>query len=79
MEKQEVNRMTNVEHLFETGLNLMKTKTPVEWMDIMSKNVNWTDEIRISIDELWLICQYTIYSYCFDCEYKTEEASYDVL
>ena len=55
--------MSNIEHLFENGLALMKKKTPDEWREQMAKDVNWNSNIGITLDELWLICQYAIYTY----------------
>ena len=56
--------MSNLEHLIETGLCRMKEgKSYKEWRDVMRDNCNWEGNENITLDNLWEICQYVIYSW----------------
>ena len=53
--------MSNLEHLIENGLcRLQESKSYAEWREIMQQDVNWdgNEELYITIDTLWEICQY---------------------
>ena len=56
--------MSNLEHLFENGLcRLAEGRSYKEWRDIMLEDVNWLYVNRITIDDLWTMCQYVIYTW----------------
>lgn len=50
--------MTNIEHLIENGLYCIKDNNYDKWMKKMEQDINWQPHIKMSIDELWQICQY---------------------
>ena len=51
--------MSNIEHLFENGLIEIKKEniTYDKWIRKMENDPNW-EGIKMSIEELWAICQY---------------------
>lgn len=56
--------MSNLEHLVENGLMLLKRGTSYkEWNEIMREDVNWQGNKNITMDNLWEICQYVYYSW----------------
>jgi len=56
--------MSCLEHLFENGLcRLEEGRSYKEWRDVMLKDVNWKYVDRITIDDLWTMCQYVIYTW----------------
>lgn len=56
--------MSSLEHLFENGLcRLAEGRSYKEWRDIMIKDSNWLYVDRITMDDLWTMCQYVIYTY----------------
>jgi len=56
--------MSCLEHLFENGLcRLKEGRSYKEWRDIMLEDVNWEYVDRITIDDLWTMCQYVIYTW----------------
>ncbi len=56
--------MSCLEHLFENGLcRLAEGKTYKEWRDIMLEDDNWLYVDRITMDDLWTMCQYVIYTW----------------
>ena len=56
--------MSNLEHLIENGLHAMEHyDNSNEWYEYMRTDMNWMGNEHISIDELWTICQYIIYTY----------------
>lgn len=63
--------MSNLEHLIENGLcRLQECNSYTEWCEIMQQDVNWNgnEELFITVDTLWEICQYVIYTWCGTCE-----------
>lgn len=63
--------MSNLEHLIENGLcRLQDGKSYAEWREIMQHDVNWdgNEEMFITVDTLWEICQYVICTWCWTCE-----------
>ena len=51
--------MSNLEHLVENGLyTLKKCDDYDEWLKQMRKDPNWEGIERLTIDDLWEICQY---------------------
>ena len=59
--------MSNLEHLIENGLcRLQEGISYREWCGIMQQDVNWNgnEELFITVDTLWEICQYVIYTWC---------------
>jgi hypothetical protein len=59
--------MSNLEHLIENGLcRLQESKSYAEWREIMQQDVNWggNEELFITVDTLWEICQYVIFTWC---------------
>lgn len=57
--------MSNLEHLLENGLSrLDEGKSYREWREIMQQDVNWENNENITLDNLWEICQYVIYTWC---------------
>ena len=55
--------MSNLEHLVENGILAMETYNPKEWYQHMQKDLNWSGNEHITIDDLWTICQYVVYKY----------------
>ena len=55
--------MSNLEHLIENGILAMETYNPNEWYQHMQKDINWQGNEHITINDLWVICQYVVYSY----------------
>lgn len=56
--------MSCLEHLLENGLcRLAEGRSYKEWRDIMLEDSNWQYVDRITMDDLWTICQYVIYTY----------------
>lgn len=56
--------MSNLEHLIENGLSrLDEGKTYREWREIMQQDCNWEGNENITIDNLWEICQYVIFTW----------------
>jgi len=61
--------MSNLEHLIENGLcRLDEGKSYREWREIMQEDCNWKGNENITIDNLWEICQYVIYTWDSDKE-----------
>lgn len=63
--------MSNLEHLIENGLcRLQECNSYTEWCEIMQQDVNWdgNEELFITTDTLWEICQYVICTWCGTCE-----------
>jgi len=56
--------MSNLEHLLENSLHAIKYYNNYEdWREYMQKDVNWEDNTHFSIDDLWTISQYIVYTY----------------
>lgn len=56
--------MSNLEHLIENGLSALKRGVGYEkWLKTMKDDVNWQGNENISIEQLWTICQYVIYTW----------------
>ena len=55
--------MSNLEHLVENGILAMEAYNPNEWYQHMQKDLNWSGNEHITIDDLWTICQYVVCSY----------------
>lgn len=56
--------MSNLEHLIENGLCLLdEGKSYKEWRDIMYDDINWEGNENITLDNLWEICQYVIFTW----------------
>lgn len=53
--------MTNLEHLLENGLRLMKKVSYEEWLAEMDTDPNWKGNENIALSDLWAICQYVVY------------------
>lgn len=65
--------MSNVEHLVENGLVRLKDGLSYkEWLEATRKDVNWNDNINMTLDELWDICQYVTYTWV-PCELWEDE------
>ena len=72
--------MSNLEHLIENGLfRLDEGKTYKEWREAMQEDCNWKGNENITLDNLWEICQYVIFTWdsdkeevvrCKDCRFK---------
>ena len=61
--------MSNLEHLIENGLvRLEKATSRDEWVKAMIDDPNWQGNNNITLDNLWEICQYVIYTYCACCD-----------
>ena len=57
--------MSNLEHLIENGLcRLQEGISYRKWREIMQQDANWENNENITIDNLWEICQYVIYTWC---------------
>lgn len=56
--------MSNLEYLVENGLNALEHYGNYsEWHEYIKKDANWQGNEHISIDDLWMICQYVVYTY----------------
>jgi len=56
--------MSNLEHLIENSLNALEHYgSHDKWYECVEKDINWQGNEHISIDDLWTICQYVVYSY----------------
>ena len=56
--------MSNLEHLIENGLcNLDDGMSYEKWRETMQKDRNWQGNENITLDNLWKICQYVIYTW----------------
>ena len=56
--------MSNLEHLIENGLVRLKNKVPYnEWVREMQSDCNRAGNENITMDNLWTICQYVIYTW----------------
>jgi len=56
--------MNNLEHLIENGLcRLSEGKSYRDWREIMQQDCNWEGNENITIDNLWEICQYVIFTW----------------
>ena len=56
--------MSNLEHLIENGLCCLdEGKSYKEWHEIMQHDVNWEGNENITLDNLWEICQYVIFTW----------------
>lgn len=56
--------MSNLEHLIENGLcRLSEGKSYRDWRKIMQQDCNWEGNENITIDNLWEICQYVIFTW----------------
>ena len=58
--------MSNLKHLIENGLCLIQEgKSYREWCGIMQQDVYWDEngEEMLTVDILWEICQYVIYTW----------------
>ena len=56
--------MSNLEHLIENGLcRLDEGKSYREWREIMQQDCNWEGNENITMDNLWEICQYVIFTW----------------
>lgn len=74
--------MSNLEHLIENGLcRLDEGKSYREWREIMQEDCNWDGNENITLDNLWEICQYVIYTWDLEKEnndlLKEQEPIYD--
>lgn len=60
--------MSNLEHLIENSLFCLKEGASYEeWRETMQQDWNWEGNENITIDNLWEISQYVIYTW--DCDY----------
>ncbi len=56
--------MSNLEHLIENGLcRLEEGKSHKEWQEIMQRDRNWEGNENITMDNLWEICHYVIFTW----------------
>jgi len=56
--------MSNLEHLIENSLNALERYDSYDkWYECVEKDINWQGNEHISIDDLWTICQYIVYTY----------------
>lgn len=56
--------MSNLEHLIENGLCLLdEGKSYREWRELMQQDCNWYGNENITLDNLWEICQYVIFTW----------------
>ena len=56
--------MSNLEHLIENGLVAIERCDGYDdWHDHIKDDPNW-DNVWVSIEDLWTICQYVIYTWC---------------
>ena len=57
-------RMSNLEHLIENSLCCLdEGKSYREWREIMQQDCNWEGNENITLDNLWEICQYVIFTW----------------
>ena len=63
--------MSNLEHLVENGLSrLDEGKSYREWREIMQQDINWEGNENITLDNLWEICQYVIFTWYSNRTYE---------
>ena len=58
--------MSNLKHLIENGLrHIQEGKSYREWCEIMQQDVYWNEneEEMLTVDILWEILQYVIYTW----------------
>ena len=56
--------MSNLEHLIENGLIALEHYHNYdEWYKYIQKDINWQGNEHISIDDLWTVCQYVVYTH----------------
>lgn len=68
--------MSNLEHLIENGLcHLDEGKSYREWREIMQQDCNWEGNENITIDNLWEICQYVIFTWDSNRTYECENCA----
>ena len=61
--------MSNLEHLIENGLCRLNEGTSyIEWREIMQRDCNWKGNENITLDNLWEICQYIIFTWDLEKE-----------
>lgn len=59
--------MSNLEHLIENGLCLLdEGKSYIEWRELMQQDCNWAGNENITLDNLWEICQYVIFTWNYE-------------
>lgn len=81
--------MSNLEHLIENGLIAMECCHGYnDWHDHIKDDPNW-DNVSVSIEDLWIICQYVIYTWCpmrceecegidcIECKYENSDVCND--
>lgn len=71
--------MSDLEHLIENGLCFLdEGKSYREWRELMQQDRNWYGNENITLDNLWEICQYVIFTWdsnkedavrCKDCKH----------
>lgn len=65
--------MSNLEHLVENGIIVMEQLPASEWEECLLKDPNWEGVNSITIDDLWTICQYVVYTYKYNILDTIEE------
>ena len=66
--------MSNLEHLVENGLYCLEERKNYEdWYQRMLDDCNWSPHVGLTIDDLWEICQYVIYRYCWSLKEERDE------
>lgn len=65
--------MSNLEHLIENGIYAIENLEFDEWEKHMSQDLNWEGNEHITLDNLWTICQYVVYTYKPCLIYDIEE------
>lgn len=80
--------MSNLEHLIENGLYFLdEGKSYREWRELIQQDCNWDGNENITLDNLWEICQYVIFTWdsykvkivrCKDCVNCIKEPNGDL-
>lgn len=65
--------MSDLEHLVENTLILMDKKemSPYDIKKVIKDDPNF-EGVDISVDDIWTICQYVMYTWCAYCHKKED-------
>lgn len=71
--------MSNLEHLVENGLVALENGCSHEdWIKEIENDLNWNDCLRLTIDDLWEICQYVYFDWIADLKVEDIKDIYSI-